>query len=160
MGISLFVLGGCADTHMYKSPKQDILDRDVFTFNIYKNAFAKDKDIRLRGKEEIEKLMDEHGYKDFTILNFKRVYNNWLEVSYWAYKVKFYASTQDPNTKKSWVAGYTLGSPPANMQYSYKGSDYIENECNERLSNYLGSPSNSEEFIQGCIYGYKAGMKR
>ncbi len=60
------------------------------------------------------------------------------------------------STKDAYVAGITLGSSLASKHYSYKGSTYIENECNELISNYLGSSSNSAGFIQGCIYGYKA----
>jgi len=118
------------------------------------NSFANQQDIDLKAKEEIKKFMDEHGYKDFAVQNIKYGYRKWT------YQVKFYTSTQDSSTKDAYVAGYTLGSSLASKHYSYKGSAYIENECNELISNYLGSSSNSDGFIQGCIKGYKEAFGR
>ncbi len=160
-GISLFVVGGCAITTTYgKSPKQDIVDRDVFTFKIFYNSFANQQDIDLKAKEEIKKFMDEHGYEDDALQNFKCGYNIVRWSSYCTYQVKFYASTQDSSTKDAYGAGLILGSSLASKHYSYKGSAYIENECNELISNYLGSSSNSGGFIQGCINGYKDAFGR
>ena len=154
-GISLFVVVGCASTHTYgKSPKQDILDRDVFTFKIWHNSFANRQDIALKAGEEIKKFMDEHGYKDVAVQNFKCGWD-----SNCTYQVKFYASTQDSSTKDAHFAGHILGSSLAS-KHSDKGSAYIENECNKLISNYLGSPSNSAGFIQGCINGYKGAFGR
>jgi hypothetical protein len=146
---------GCASTHTYgKSPKQDILDRDVFTFKIWHNSFANRQDIALKAGEEIKKFMDEHGYKDVAVQNFKCGWD-----SNCTYQVKFYASTQDSSTKDAHFAGHILGSSLAS-KHSDKGSAYIENECNKLISNYLGSPSNSAGFIQGCINGYKGAFGR
>jgi hypothetical protein len=146
-------VGGCASTYG-KSPKQDILDRDVFTFKIFYNAFANQQDIALKAGEEIKKFMDEHGYKDVAVQNIKRSYRKWT------YQVKFYASTQDSSTKDAYFSGHILGSSLASKHYSYKGSAYIERECNGLISNYLGSSSNSAGFIQGCIKGYKGAFGR
>jgi len=158
-GISLFVVGGCASTHTYgKSPKQDILDRDVFTFKIFYGSFANRQDIALKAGEEIKKFMDEHGYKDYAVQNIEYSFIAWH--SNCTYQVKFYASTQDSSTKDAHFAGHILGSSLASKHYAYKGSAYIERECNGLISNYLGSSSNSAGFIQGCINGYKGAFGR
>jgi hypothetical protein len=67
-------------------------------------------------------------------------------------------STQSSSTNHSYFAGYKLGSALAARHGYYKGSAYIERECNGLINNYLGSSSSSGEdymFIQGCINGYK-----
>jgi len=127
------------------------------TFKIFSNSFANRQDIDLRANEEIKKFMDEHEYKDFAVQNVKY---GWFSDAF-IYQVKFYASTQDSSTKDAYVTGLKFGSSLASKHYSYQGSDYIENECNELISsNYLGSSSNSVGFIQGCIKGYKNAFGR
>jgi len=56
----------------------------------------------------------------------------------------------------SYFAGYTLGSSLAAQHSFYKGSSYIERECNGLINNYLGSSSGGDYmFIRGCVNGYK-----
>jgi len=103
-GISLFVVGGCAITTTYgKSPKQDILDRDVFTFKIFYNSFANRRDIELKAREEIKKFMDEYGYENYAVQNIECGLN-WDLNRKCTYQVKFYASPygrgRSPTIKK------------------------------------------------------------
>jgi len=67
-------------------------------------------------------------------------------------------SKQSSSTNDSYFAGYSLGSSLAAQHSYYKGSAYIESECNGLVNNYIGRSSNSGGdymFIRGCVNGYK-----
>ena len=72
-------------------------------------------------------------------------------------------SSSNTNNKSSsgnniYFTGYKLGSALASQHSYYKGSSYIERECNGLVNNYIGRSSNSGGdymFIRGCVNGYK-----
>ncbi len=76
---------------------------------------------------------------------------------------KNYNSSNKSNNSSSsgndiYFAGYKLGSTLASQHSYYKGSTYIERECNGLVNNYIGRSSNSGGdymFIRGCVNGYK-----
>ena len=66
--------------------------KDVYTFSILKNAFATRQFVDKKRNEKIQNIMNEHGYKDYRILDTK----SGLLINKDTFTVKFYRSKLVP----------------------------------------------------------------
>lgn len=83
----IFAFTSCAVATTYgKKPIMDPTQKDVYSFTIFKNTWVNREDMDKKVKEEIYKIMGEHGYKDYKILHVK----SGRAVSKETFTVKFY----------------------------------------------------------------------
>jgi hypothetical protein len=88
--ILLINLMGCMATTCGKAPIQDPSENDVYTFTLYKNQFASlfgDQYMNDKAEEQIQIIMQNHGYQRYEILNSESVN---LITNQNTYRVKFF----------------------------------------------------------------------
>jgi cupin superfamily acireductone dioxygenase involved in methionine salvage len=68
LGLAMVVLGGCAST-MMGTPYAIEGKADTYDIPVFASAWASVADIDATAKAEINNLMQEHGYKSYTIVH-------------------------------------------------------------------------------------------
>lgn len=85
------LLSGCMATMYGEKPAVDPTQKDVYTFTLYKNVFATREYMDKKADEQCQKIMAEHGYKDYKILKV----DSGLIINRDTFHVKFYRTTRD-----------------------------------------------------------------
>ncbi|NOZ22875.1 MAG: hypothetical protein GXP25_17495, partial [Planctomycetes bacterium] len=62
------LFSGCMATTYGGKPVANPTQKNVYTFTLYKNAFATREYMDKKADEQCQKIMAEHGYKDYKIL--------------------------------------------------------------------------------------------